>query len=63
MATVDARKKSMGRPRVESTEVSVRIKQELLEQIDAWRAHQQDTPGRPEAIRRLLAKTLQTKGS
>jgi hypothetical protein len=29
-----------------------------LDQLDAWRAKQDDAPSRPEAIRRLLAKAL-----
>ncbi|QSR16047.1 hypothetical protein CA833_02350 [Novosphingobium sp. KA1] len=55
MAIVDTRKKSMGRPRVDSQEVSVRIKRDQLDAIDTWRSREVDSPGRPEAIRRLIA--------
>lgn len=43
-----------GRPRSGlGTPVQVRIKEELLAGIDAWRRAQPDLPNRPEALRRL----------
>lgn len=59
MATDNARKKSIvGRPKIDSEEVSVRMKREQLDAIDAWRADQSDAPGRPEAVRRLVERGL-----
>jgi metal-responsive CopG/Arc/MetJ family transcriptional regulator len=48
----------MGRPAVDSEEVSVRIKRPMLDSLDSWRDQQDDKPGRPEAIRRILKKEL-----
>ncbi|WP_132388495.1 hypothetical protein [Novosphingobium sp. PhB165] len=54
---VNTRKKSiMGRPKVGSEEVSVRMNRAQLDAIDAWRACQDGQIGRPEAIRRLVRK-------
>jgi len=39
-------------------QIGVRVDDELLKQIDDWRRKQPDLPGRPEAIRRLLAVAL-----
>jgi hypothetical protein len=33
----------------------------LRGKLDEWRACQEDNPGRPEAIRRLVEKALATK--
>jgi metal-responsive CopG/Arc/MetJ family transcriptional regulator len=48
----------MGRPPVDSELVRARIHRDLLDRLDAWRAEQEDNPGRPEAIRRLLKSAL-----
>jgi metal-responsive CopG/Arc/MetJ family transcriptional regulator len=37
----------------------VRLKESLLDTIDAWRRRQDDLPTRPEAIRRLIEQALQ----
>jgi hypothetical protein len=55
-------KKSRGRPTVESEAVTVRIATEGLRAIDDWRRQQEDLPGRPEAIRRLVELGLKAKG-
>ena len=34
--------------------VGVRVQPELAKQLDDWRREQDDLPGRPEAIRRLV---------
>ena len=34
--------------------VGVRLQPEMAKQLDDWRRHQDDLPGRPEAIRRLI---------
>lgn len=48
----------MGRPTVDSEEVSVRMQRPQLDALDTWRESQPDLPGRPEAIRRLVDKAL-----
>ena len=42
--------------------VRVRLQPDALKKLDAWRRHEDDLPGRPEAIRRLLEKALAKKG-
>jgi hypothetical protein len=53
--------KRRGRPEVESEAVNVRIAKSGLESIDGWRRKQDDLPGRPEAIRRLVEIGLKVK--
>jgi hypothetical protein len=60
---IDSAKKSKrGRPQIESEAVNVRISKSALEIIDDWRRKQDDLPGRPEAIRRLVELGLKAKG-
>jgi hypothetical protein len=54
-------KKSRGRPPVESEAVTVRMATDALREIDNWRREQDDLPGRPEAIRRLVELGLKVK--
>lgn len=42
--------------------VGVRIQPDMAKLIDDWRRKQDDLPGRPEAIRRLLTIALKGKG-
>jgi hypothetical protein len=42
--------------------VGVRVQPEMAKLIDAWRRKQDDQPGRPEAIRRLVELGLKAKG-
>jgi hypothetical protein len=56
-----AKKPKMGRPTVDSEAVNVRIARDALETIDDWRRKQDDLPGRPEAIRRLVELGLNVK--
>jgi len=51
-------KAKRGRPRVDSERVVVRLPAAQLVHLDAWREAQPDRPGRPEAVRRLVAKAL-----
>jgi hypothetical protein len=44
----------MGRPPVDSEAVNVRMATDQLRALDDWRRLQDDLPGRPEAIRRLV---------
>jgi hypothetical protein len=50
-----------GRPPVESEAVTVRMAIDALQTIDDWRRKQDDLPGRPEAIRRLVELGLKAK--
>ena len=53
--TINSAKKSRrGRPRVERKAINVRMVVDALKSLDAWRRQQDDLPGRPEAIRRLV---------
>lgn len=62
-STINPRKKSRrGRPAVDSEQVNMRLKRDLLDAIDAFRADERDSPSRPEAIRRLLRDELISLG-
>jgi hypothetical protein len=41
--------------------VNVRLSMESVSEIDDWRRKQDDLPGRPEAIRRLVELGLKRK--
>jgi len=43
----------------ESLPVMVRLSPEQVKTIDNWRRTQDDLPGRPEAIRRLVEQALE----
>lgn len=50
-------KKKMGRPRVGSTLIAVRLPPDELAALDAWIAAQDDPkPSRPEALRQFARK-------
>jgi hypothetical protein len=57
MASLDRNK-----PKKRATEpgelIGVRLQAEPLAKLDHWRREQDDLPGRPEAIRRLVEKAL-----
>ncbi len=46
----------------EYPQIGVRVDEEFLKLIDAWRKKQDDLPSRPEAIRRLVEIGLRAKG-
>jgi len=51
--------KKRGRPATGiNSPVTVRMTDELLQRLDAWRSKQEDIPTRPEAVRRLLDRTI-----
>lgn len=56
-----ANKPKRGRPPVDTMAVNVRLPVEAVSEIDDWRRKQDDLPGRPEAIRRLVGLGLGTK--
>jgi hypothetical protein len=41
--------------------VGVRVQPDMAKQLDDWRRIQDDLPGRPEAIRRLVQIALKAK--
>ena len=41
--------------------VGVRIQPEMAKELDDWRRRQDDLPGRPEAIHRLVELGLKSK--
>lgn len=51
-----------GRPSVDSEAITVRMATDALQALDNWRRKQEDLPGRPEAIRRLVEIGLKVKG-
>jgi hypothetical protein len=50
------------RPAVTGDPVMVRVQPDMAKQLDDWRRKQDDLPGRPEAIRRLVELGLKAKG-
>lgn len=42
--------------------VGVRVQPDMAKLIDDWRRQEEDLPGRPEAIRRLIEIGLRAKG-
>jgi hypothetical protein len=59
---IDSAKNSRGRPKVDSEAVNVRMPRELIGKLDAWIAKQGMPFTRPEAIRAIVAATLQLLG-
>jgi len=57
--------KKVGRPKKKGgvhPVSAVRLPPEISTAVDAWAASQEDTPGRSEAIRRLVEIGLKAKG-
>ena len=52
------KKRGRGRPKVGAVPVMVRLLPEQATSLDDWREKQIDRPGRPEAIRRLIAQAF-----
>jgi hypothetical protein len=42
-------------------QINVRMDEDELKKLDNWRRKQDDLPGRPEAIRRLVEQALSKK--
>lgn len=55
--------KKIGRPKVDSEAVMVRMSREMLDQLDDVRREQQDIPTRPEMLRRIFQEWLAQKNS
>jgi hypothetical protein len=60
--TGDTTKPRKPRPAVAGDPVMVRVQPDMAKQLDDWRRKQDDLPGRPEAIRRLVEIGLKAKG-
>jgi hypothetical protein len=56
--TLIPKKKRGPAPTGQGKPVMVRLQPSSLEALDAWRKKEPDTPGRPEAIRRLMETAL-----
>lgn len=52
----------VGRPKVDTQAVNLRLPRDILLAIDNYCQNQGDLPTRPEAIRRMLAEQLAAKG-
>ncbi|WP_143435464.1 ribbon-helix-helix protein, CopG family [Henriciella aquimarina] len=57
-STDNIKKSKKGRPQVDTTALTLRLSNELLERLDAHRRTLEDLPNRQEAIRRLLEAEL-----
>ncbi|MBU2935134.1 ribbon-helix-helix domain-containing protein [Pacificibacter marinus] len=49
----------MGRPKLDTEALTVRLPREMIEAIDNRRREEDDLPTRPEMIRRVLAQWLE----
>jgi hypothetical protein len=59
MQSIPDNRKSRGRPKTGiGKPVGLRLYEDVERRIDAWVESQPDKPGRPEAIRRLINKAL-----
>lgn len=54
-------KKKLGRPEVDTKPVMIRMSNDLIDQIDAYRRTQKDLPTRPEVIRRVMTDFLEAQ--
>lgn len=50
--------KSRGRPKVDTSPITVRMSDEMIAQLDAVRRNAEDLPSRPELIRRIVEEWL-----
>jgi metal-responsive CopG/Arc/MetJ family transcriptional regulator len=57
-STRDNAKTRKKRPETTGTLVGVRLQEDFLAKVDAWRGKQPGIPNRPEAIRRLIENAL-----
>jgi hypothetical protein len=61
--SISVRQKKRGRPATgKMPSTTLRLPENLSEQIDAWAHEQSDAPGHSEAIRRLVELGLKSKG-
>jgi hypothetical protein len=62
-STRDITKSPKKRAAVTGEPVLVRVQPDMAKQLDDWRRKQEDLPGRPEAIRRLVEIGLKAKAT
>ena len=53
------KKNKIGRPRVDTESINLRLPRELIEALDDRRRLEKDLPTRPEMIRRALVQWLE----
>ena len=51
----------MGRPKLDTEPVTIRMDRQMLKAIDDYRRLQQDLPSRPEVVRRVMTKWLDAR--
>lgn len=54
----ETQKKKMGRPRVDSTPITLRLPPDMLAWLDEQRAELDPEPSRPEMIRLIVSKNM-----
>jgi len=52
----------VGRPKVDTSPITVRAHTDVIGALDDYRRDQDDLPTRPEAIRRILTDWLRERG-
>lgn len=62
MSNINSAKNRVGRPRVDSEAVNVRLERPQLAALEAWATEQGGELSRPEAIRRILTDYLTRRG-
>jgi hypothetical protein len=60
-STRDTTKTRKPRATITGDPVMVRVQPDMAKRLDDWRRLQDDAPGRPEAIRRLVELGLKSK--
>ncbi|OIQ23720.1 MAG: hypothetical protein BM562_18515 [Alphaproteobacteria bacterium MedPE-SWcel] len=51
----------MGRPKLDTEPVTIRMDRQMLKAIDDYRRIQEDLPSRPEVVRRVMTEWLATR--
>jgi len=51
----------MGRPKLDTEPVTIRMDRQMLKAIDDYRRVQDDLPSRPEVVRRVMTVWLATR--
>ncbi|MBL3609161.1 hypothetical protein [Rhodovulum sulfidophilum] len=51
----------MGRPKLDTEPVTIRMDRQMLKAIDDYRRVQDDLPSRPEVVRRVMTEWLATR--
>ena len=56
-----AKQKKRGRPFADTERLALQVQRTLIRRIDEWRKRQSDKPNRPEAMRRLITRGLDSE--